>query len=90
MLALFERAIMNPVASPFRFLPPQRVADSDQIAPLQFKINDTARLLSVSRRTVERLIEDGELSTIGTGKLKRIPYDSIVAYQNRHRSDGGK
>ena len=48
---------------------------------------DTARLLSVSRRTVERLIERGELATVGTGKLKRIPYDSILAYQNRYRSD---
>jgi excisionase family DNA binding protein len=71
-----------------RLLPPQRVADSELVAPLQYKIEDTARLLSVSRRTVERLIAHGELATIGTGKLKRIPYDSIVAYQNRHRSDG--
>lgn len=70
-----------------RLLPPQRVADSDQIAPLQYTIADTARLLSVSRRTVERLIEKGELATVGTGKLKRIPYDSIVSYLNRHRND---
>jgi len=39
------------------------------------------------RRTVERLIEQGELATVGMGKLKRVPYDSIVAYQNRHRND---
>jgi excisionase family DNA binding protein len=70
-----------------RLVTPQRVAGSDQIAPLQYKIEDTARLLSVSRRTVERLIEQGELATIGTGKLKRVPYDSIVSYQNRHRND---
>ena len=41
----------------------------------------------MSRRTVERLIAAGELATIGTGKLKRVPYDSIVAYQNRHCND---
>jgi excisionase family DNA binding protein len=70
-----------------RLLPPQRVAGSDLVAPIQYKIEDTARLLSVSRRTVERLIAQGELATIGTGKLKRVPYDSIVAYQNRHRND---
>jgi excisionase family DNA binding protein len=70
-----------------RLLPPQRVANSDQIAPLQYSIKDTARLLSVSRRTVERLIAAGELATVGTGKLKRVPYDSIVAYQNRNRSN---
>jgi len=89
MLTTFERASMNPSMPQFRLLPPQRVADSDQIAPLQYTILDTARLFKYSRRTVERLIAKGELSTVGTGKLKRIPYDSIVAYQNRHRSDGG-
>ena len=70
-----------------RLIPPQKVADSDQIAPLQYKIEDTARLLSVSRRTVERLIVQGELATVGRGKLRRVPYDAIVAYQNRHRND---
>jgi excisionase family DNA binding protein len=70
-----------------RLLPPQKVADSDQVAPLQYSILDTARLLSVSRRTVERLIAQGQLATVGRGRLKRIPYDSIIAYQNRHRND---
>jgi len=45
------------------------------------------RRRNVSRRTVEWLIEQGELATVGMGKLKRVPYDSIVAYQNRHRND---
>jgi excisionase family DNA binding protein len=70
-----------------RFSPPQRVVGGNQLAPLQYTIKDTARLLSLSRRTVERLIARGELATSGQGKLKRVPYDSIVAYQNRHRSD---
>lgn len=70
-----------------RLLPPQKVADSDLVAPLQYKITDTARLLAVSRRTIERLIERGELATVGQGKLRRVPFDSIVAYQNRHRSE---
>jgi excisionase family DNA binding protein len=70
-----------------RLLPPQRVAESDQVAPLQYTIRDTARLLAVSRRTVERLIERRELATIGARRLKRVPYDSIVSYQNRHRND---
>jgi excisionase family DNA binding protein len=70
-----------------RLLPPQHVVDSDQVAPIQYTIRDTARLLSVSRRTVERLIEQGQLATVGRGRLKRVPYDSIVDYQNRHRND---
>ncbi len=70
-----------------RLLPPQRVVDSDQVAPLQYSIVDTGRLLAVSRRTVERLITQGQLATVGRGRLKRVPYDSIVDYQNRHRND---
>lgn len=70
-----------------RLLPPQRVADSDQMAPLQYKIDDAARLLAVSRATILRLIARGELASVGQGKLRRVPYDSIVAYQNRHRNE---
>jgi len=72
-----------------RLLPPQRVAGSDQVAPLQFSITDTARLHGFSRRTVERLIANGELASVGRGKLRRVPFDSIAAYQARHRNDGG-
>ncbi len=83
-----ETGVVMTVQTPIlRLIPPQKVADSEQIAPLQFKIEDTARLLSVSRRTVERLIAQDELATVGTRKLKRVPYDSIVAYLNRHRND---
>lgn len=70
-----------------RMLPQQRVADSDQVTPLQYKIEDAARLLAVSRATILRLIARGELASVGQGKLKRVPYDSIVAYQNRHRNE---
>jgi excisionase family DNA binding protein len=70
-----------------RLSPPQRVANGDQLAPLQYTIKDTARLLSLSRRTVERLIARGELATVGAGRLRRIPYDSIVAYQACNRNE---
>jgi excisionase family DNA binding protein len=78
---------MSKTSPIIHLLPPQKVADSRQIAPLQYRIEDTARLLAVSTRTVKRLIARGELATVGQGRLKRVPYDSIVAYQNRHRND---
>jgi excisionase family DNA binding protein len=78
---------MNKASPIIHLLPPQKVADSQQIAPLQYRIEDTARLLSVSTRTVKRLIARGELATVGQGRLKRVPCDSIIAYQNRHRND---
>jgi excisionase family DNA binding protein len=71
-----------------RLIPPQRVADSDQVAPLQYSINDTARLMGFSRRTILRMLDRGELSSVGRGKLRRVPYDSIVAWLNRNRNDG--
>jgi excisionase family DNA binding protein len=74
----------NPV---LRMLPPQKVAGSDQIAPLQYKIKDAARLLSVSPRTVERLLAAGELASVGRGKLRRIPYESILAYIARNTNE---
>jgi excisionase family DNA binding protein len=80
--------ISTTAAAPiFRLLPPQKVAGGEQIAPLQYTIADTARLLSHSRRTVERLIERGELESVGTGRLRRVPYDTILAYLHRHRNE---
>jgi excisionase family DNA binding protein len=70
-----------------RLLPPQKVADSEQVAPLQYKLRDAARLLSVSVRTVERLIQRGELETVGLGKLRRVTLASILAYQERNRNE---
>jgi hypothetical protein len=70
-----------------RLVTPQRVAGSDQVAPLQYSNTDTARLLGFSRRTDERLIGNRELASVGRGKLRRVPFDSIAAYQTRHRND---
>lgn len=67
--------------------PPQRIAESGQLVPLQHKIADAARMLAMSKRTIERLIASGELDTVGTGQLRRIPDDSIVAYIERHRNE---
>lgn len=70
-----------------RLVPPQKVTNGDTVGPLQYTLSDTARLLAVSRRTVERLISQGELDSIGTGKLRRVPYDSILHYMDRHRNE---
>lgn len=70
-----------------RLLPPQKVADSELIAPLQYRLDDAARLLAISRRTLDRLIDRGEIATVGTGHLRRVPHDSLVAYQHRHRNN---
>jgi excisionase family DNA binding protein len=65
-----------------RLIRPERVAGSDQVAPLMYGFEDTARLLSCSVSTIERLVKRGKLVQHGTGKLRRITYESIVAYLN--------
>jgi excisionase family DNA binding protein len=79
---------MTTVPPVFHLLPPQKIADSKQLAPLQYTIDDTARLLALSRRMIYKLIATGELESVGTGRLRRIPYDSILAYLHRHRNEG--
>jgi Helix-turn-helix domain len=71
-----------------RLIPPQRVADGEQVAPLVYSVRDTGRLLGgMSMRTVERLIARGELDSIGHYKLRRVTYSSIVAYIERNRNE---
>lgn len=71
----------------FRMLPPQRVAGSEQLAPLVYTLAETGRLLSCSRSTIERLCNRGELVAIGSGKLRRVTYESIMDYLKRQRED---
>lgn len=59
-----------------------------EIAPLQVSKRDAARLLDLSVRTIERLVERGELAQIGTGRLARFALDDLRAYQERNRTRG--
>ncbi len=56
-----------------------------ELTPLQVKIARAARLLDCSERTVTRLLDTGELVAVGSGRLRRIEYASIIAYIERHR-----
>jgi excisionase family DNA binding protein len=60
-----------------------------QLEPLQVTIEEAAQLLSYSRRTVERLIERGELPSVGSGRMCRVALADLRAYQvrNRRRND---
>jgi excisionase family DNA binding protein len=54
--------------------------------PLQVTIREAARLLAYNERTIRRLIAQGELLAIGQGRLRRVPMESLHAYQLRHRT----
>jgi excisionase family DNA binding protein len=62
----------------------QLVSGADLI-PLQVKITRAAQLLDCSEKTVDRLIKSGELAVVGSGRLRRVEYASIIEYIARHR-----
>jgi excisionase family DNA binding protein len=54
---------------------------------LQVKPDEAAQLLSISKMTLFRLTERGELRSIGSGRLRRYAVADLVAYMERQRSD---
>lgn len=74
----------NPKQQPASQIP-QRVADSQQLVPMLYTLHDAGRLLACSRRTVAHLINTGELSAVGLGRMRRVHRDSIMAYIERNR-----
>lgn len=64
---------------------PQRVAEPKQLVPILYTLHDAGRLLACSRRTVARLIDIGELSAVGLGRMRRVHHESIMAYIERNR-----
>lgn len=51
----------------------------------QVTMRQAAEILGVHERTVRRLLQAGELSAVGRGRLTRIPLRDIAAYQQRNR-----
>lgn len=59
-----------------------------ELPPLQVTKREAAKLLGYSVRTVERLVERGELTQIGQGRLVRFDLNDLRAYQERNRTRG--
>jgi excisionase family DNA binding protein len=50
---------------------------------------DVARDLQISRASVYRLIEDGDLPSVRVGKRNiRVPFDSLIAWIKARESGG--
>lgn len=59
-----------------------------ELQPLQVTKQEAAELLRYSERTIERLVERGELAQIGEGRLARFDLKDLRAYQDRNRQGG--
>jgi excisionase family DNA binding protein len=60
--------------------------NSPEVEPIQYTVNDVARMLSVHHMTVRRLVKQGELERrfVGTGQRNyRIPAASLERYLRR-------
>jgi len=68
------------------FLPPARLPLPPEAQALrQVTMRQAAEILGVHERTIRRLVQAGELSVVGRGRLTRIALRDIAAYQQRNR-----
>jgi len=56
--------------------------DPNEITPLLYSFQDTARMLSCSTFSVGRLVAKGKLRAVGNGRAKRVLAESVVGYVN--------
>jgi excisionase family DNA binding protein len=54
----------------------------------RLSMSETARLLGISRWTVRRMIEEGELDAIHVRGMLRVERASVAAYIRDHRHTG--
>lgn len=53
--------------------------------PLQVSLKDAAKMLDYSERTVQRMVDHGEIIATGSGRLRRYDVQSIIDKQARMR-----
>jgi hypothetical protein len=56
--------------------------DPNEITPLLYSFQDTARMLGCSTFSVGRLVAKGKLRAVGNGRAKRVLAESVAAYVN--------
>ena len=62
-------------------------ATVDNSRPLEVvRIEEAAKLMLISRTTIERMIRAGTLPTIGTGRLRRVALVDIRKWQEANRN----
>lgn len=66
------------------------MSDPTPLPTLQVRIEDAARMLSMSPRSVRRLIAEGKLPSVGRGRLRRIAVKDLHRFidENREVADG--
>lgn len=60
------------------------------VEPMTRTVRETARILDVSARSVERRVQRGEIRSVKIGRSRRIPLDAIDELLGTHDSTGGQ
>lgn len=51
--------------------------------PLVLHVKDLAKVLSISQNTAYALVRSGQIRSIRTGRIYRIPKDALIEYLNK-------
>lgn len=51
--------------------------------PLVLHVKDLAKALSISQNTAYELVRSGQIRSIRTGRIYRIPKDALIEYLNK-------
>jgi excisionase family DNA binding protein len=57
-----------------------------QVEPLLVRVEEAARILSLSRSTIYELLDRGELPSVRCGAARRIPLAALHTWVERHTS----
>lgn len=53
---------------------------------LMYEIPEAAEQISLSARTLERLIKDGHVESVKVGRRRLVPHDALTAYIEKLRA----
>jgi excisionase family DNA binding protein len=60
------------------------------VEPLLVRVEEAARILSLSRSTIYEMMDAGELPSIRRGTARRIPVAALHAWVNRQIGSSGQ
>ena len=86
-MGVIELAVMIPYSSDLNERQRQRVKDFNPSSGLLYSIKEAAEIMSVSPRTVQRMLKSGELEAFKISGRPRIPAGSIARLL--HTTGGG-
>lgn len=66
---------------------PRHIVGTNQVAPLQYRLDDAARLLAISKRSLERWIQQGRVSSTGRGRFRRVEFAEILRVLDQLRGE---